>query len=119
MAIKTQLIEGEQIIKEEIGVHAVNKIRAFRGKIYLTNKRVIFEKLPALAYVFGTIGVTIAELLNIYKPDLAIDLSVITGYEQCKRGLNKRCILFKTSDGKEYKFTLTSKYEDWASVLPH
>ncbi|MBD3328946.1 hypothetical protein GF357_00420 [Candidatus Dojkabacteria bacterium] len=117
MAVKTELHQGEQVIREEEAKHVVGKIRCFVGKIALTNQRVIFEKIPAVMGAFGVMGYSIAKLLNIYKPDFSIQLSNVASYEQSQFGLNKKCILFKTNDGNEYKFTVSSSFAEWKTTL--
>jgi len=110
---KFQLQQDENLIKEETVSYIKNKLHVQFGRMYLTTKRLVFVK--NMNPFFGLIGMLFKSLRGGVLFD--IPLSDISSYENVKYGLNKKVLGLKLTDGRELKFALSSKYEEWEQAF--
>ncbi len=110
---KFELQPDENLIKEETAIYIKNKIIVQPGRMYLTTKRLVFIK--SYNYLFGLIGLLFKTLRGGILFD--IPLKDIIQYENAKYGINKKVLGLKLQDGREPKFVLSSKYEEWEQAL--
>ncbi|MDP2624574.1 MAG: hypothetical protein Q8P27_00125, partial [Candidatus Peregrinibacteria bacterium] len=102
-----------QIVKEETALYIKSKLNVQAGRIYLTNKRLVFIK--SMNPMFGLIGL----LAKVNRGGLLFDIprKDITRCENLKYGLNKKVMGLTLVDGQEIKFIISSDYTTWEGAL--
>ena len=112
-----QLEPGEQIVKEGKGsTYIKGKLNNSQGNLVLTNRRLVFDQMSPIVYMFGILGMLLLGPLLPKKTVVNLPLGQIASFSRGKFGLNKNVMVLGTADGTQYRFGV-SKFDQWAPVL--
>jgi hypothetical protein len=126
MAKEFNLESGENLLKEDKGFMRKGKVSADFGTVYLTDKRLVFEKGGArewslhLAGIFGGVaGLFGAKMAQKGNSRLKINapLSEITDVQRSKFGRNESMMRIETASGEVFEIGIDKVIHEWIEAI--
>ena len=87
------------------------------GRLYVTQKRIVFLASNPLLAGFGALGGLLLGVIKPKKVALEIDRSAVTGVARGKYGMNKNVLDVSFSGSEEPARFAVKPYEEWAAVV--
>ena len=109
-------LAAEGILKEGM-CPMIKGRRGVFGRLYVTEKRIVFLKSNQLLMAFGAIGGILTGVIKPTKLEVEIPREAVTGVERGKYGMNKNIIeiSYRGADAPA-RFTV-KPYEEWAAAV--
>ncbi|HEX3073618.1 MAG TPA: PH domain-containing protein [Ignavibacteriales bacterium] len=109
------LYQGEVYIRDCDTAFFNGKAFPPRGKLVLTNFRIVYMKIGM--GTFMALGPLLSQAVN-GTPEIEIPLSSIVNALPTKQRGNPHCIKFTLQDGREYTFAVNKKWQEDFFSLP-
>lgn len=87
------------------------------GRIYVTEKRIVFLASNPLLAGFGAIGGALMAMMKPKKLVLEIPRTAVTGVERTKFGINKNVLDISFQGSEEPARFAVKPYEEWAAAV--
>jgi hypothetical protein len=109
-------LAAEGILKEGLCPMLKGRRGVF-GRLYVTEKRIVFLKSNQFLMAFGALGSILMGVLKPSKLEVEIPREAVTGIERGKYGMNKNIIEISYRGAAEPARFTVKPYEEWAALI--
>jgi hypothetical protein len=109
-------LAAEGIVKETM-CSMLKGRRAVFGRLYVTQKRIVFLQSNSLLAAFGALGAVLMGVIKPNKVAIEIPRSSVTGVARGKYGPNKNILEVSYANAEGPARFAVKPYEEWAAAV--